>query len=187
MPLVAEGPPKMCPRCGFLRPRSDFYARRSPNGRLYSMTLCKEHDKQRVTALQRANAERVSRNLAAMRERRKQDPERLAAFRVYQREWARRKLGITPDRYRVIEGGTGTKSETVDAAPFAACLRRLGTSVHAIGMACGMDPSYVGKLLRGDVTRIELDTVDRALLHANAVVDGLPVTLDTLYPIEEAA
>jgi transcriptional regulator with XRE-family HTH domain len=145
------------------------------------MGLCIEHTKARVIASQVADPERVKRNRKRSRENRKRDPERLAIHRTFQREWARKKRGITPDRYRVaVPVADIGQCPNVPAAPFVAWLRTLGTTRLEIAHACGLSSESVNQYLIGRHQYVRLDTVDRACLYAGA-------DLNDLYPLEDAA
>lgn len=178
MPLVAEGPPKVCPECGFSRPRKDFYGRRAANGMVYASSLCKEHDKARIMAGQAANPERTRAAHKRLRDKRVNDPERAAIQRDHAREHMRRKLGITPDRYRVGKGGH-SGGKRLDPAPFAAWLRTVGSTPTEISLVVGIEEAQVRRYL--DLARRPcMDVVDRALLNA-----GTLIRLDDLYQPEE--
>lgn len=181
--LIPTGPPKFCPACGFNRPRSDFYGVRHANGQIYALALCVKHNKQRVIAGQQAHPEHAAAVKQRSRERRRQDLEWVATNRVYQREHARKRRGITPDRFRASPSTTpivSGSSPTYDAAPFIAWLLTLGETPADIAAVCGIARPQVYDYLRGRNTTVTLDVVDRACMRAGA-------DLNDLYPLDNAA
>jgi hypothetical protein len=179
MRLIATGPPKYCAECGHCRPRSDFYAHRGPNGVVYALPLCVEHHKARVIARQKANHRRTLATLKRFREKRKQDPERLAIRRDQAREHARRKLGITPDRYRT-ERVAPTLAGSYDVGPFAAWLRTLGDTSPQIAAVTGLNDRQVRRYLSSPRGRVSPGVVDRACRTADCPAEEL-------YPTQLAA
>lgn len=104
--------------------------------------------------------------------------------RAGQREAKRRKLAcesVISDKFAHLGPPEGPK---LDAKPFVAWLRTLGNDVGEIAEVCGISAAQLQKWLGGHRVRVHLDTVDRALTYADL---HTPVTLDDLYPYEEAA
>lgn len=108
------------------------------------------------------------------------DPERKAVIRDRQKLWWRRKAGTTPDHYREHRPQHG--GPTVPAPPFATWLLTLGSSAAEIARRTELNERRVRSVIGQEQERVELDTVDRALL---AVGDG--TTLDDLYDAKELA
>lgn len=162
-----------------MRPRSDFYARHDPEtGRIYALALCKEHDKARAHAWQKANRSRYHKSQKRIREAVKRDPERLAIQRDQNRE-SRRRLGhISADRFRVTTVGSRRVVEELPPKPFAEWLdqvmERDGVTIVALAGRFGVSERTLRAARKG--RPVELTTVERCLLADDVV------TLRELYP-----
>lgn len=89
----------------------------------------------------------------------------------------RRKLGITPDRWRAPKAAPPRKERTeLDAKPFVGWLATLGPAVTAADVT-GLSISTVCAFLSGRRQRVHIDTVDHACLNAG-------IRIDDLYPYE---
>lgn len=174
-----------------MRPRSDFYTHVT-KGRVYAKTYCKTHEKARVMAYQRANAERSNATSARAYAKRKMDPERFAIFRESRRQYVRKSRGITPDRYRPhclkdIDTLTGRSTVTVDdARPFVAwfesVMERDGIALMELAGRLGVSDKTL-RAIRDGERLPALETIERALFADDTA------TLDDLYPnlFQEAA
>lgn len=175
--LVAEGPAKYCPDCGFKRPRHEFYAS-TTKGRVYAHTYCKTHEKARTMAWQRRNREKANAISSRAYYNRKQDPERFATFQEQRRQYMRRRRGITPDRYRV---GVVPSASTISltGGPFVeffeSVMARDEISLTQLAARWGMSDKTLREIRKGRRDP-SIETVERAL-----IADGT-ASLDDLYP-----
>lgn len=176
-----------CALAGIRQPWSAFGAReawedgtiRLPRSRCKACRQAENRERRRQ--LREADPERAREAYRRRYAKLKDDPERMAIWRVYQREAKRRRLGITPDRYRVghVEA-RGRGGEPLDPAPFVAWLRTLGANAELIALECGLSPRRVLALLDGEYGLVATDVVDYACLRAGAHIDDV-------YPWEEVA
>lgn len=167
--LIAEGPPKLCRGCNTVKPRSEFYARRTPWG-VYAQSRCKECIKP------------ISGNPEYSRRYRKRlqsDPEAIAIRRDKDRVRAR--IGRKPrsDRYGYERGDASRGRPVDDPQPFLDWLRTLGPDAEHIGAECGIDPAQIRKYLSGAIVPTER-TVDRAVTFAEQTY-----RLNDLLPLAE--
>lgn len=174
---------KRCPRCQTVKPWSDYTARArwddgtvrnvQANCKACNAALCREWRRTRGEHPDKRRA-RQNRWLANL------DPERKAVILDRQKVWWRRKAGTTPDRYRPER--RQRRGPTLPVAPFAAWLSTLGSSPAVIARATELNERRIHSVIKGEQERVEMDTVDRALL---AVGDG--TTLEDLYDSQELA
>ena len=129
----------------------------------------REREIAKARAWQLAHPERKREIDRGVRERIKQDPERLAIKRDQQRESTRRRRGITPDRYRYRPPG---KPERLPAGPFQAWLEgRSDLGALARLVAPDRQPTmdrYLRNAQAGDFATVPADLVERVLAAAGA-------------------
>lgn len=175
-------PTKVCSRCRERKPWSDFY-RRTVKGHTYCTPRCKRcdrayHEQRRPHPEQRAAKRARDR---ARYQRQKADIELAAIRRDQSRESARRRLGITPDRYRTSRYmREGTPRVAVALAPFAEWLS--GRVIDAGGVAplarrLGIQEKRLRVILAREQSSVELATVDKAV-----TAWGEPEALNQMYP-----
>lgn len=131
---------KRCTQCGVTKPWSEFYAgKKWPDGTpRYMQPGCKACRKLTNAAKCAAYTAKLMR-----------DPERLGIRRAQWRDYAREKLGITPDRYRV---GVGVEVALVDAAPIRDAIIRSRRSFNEIARQAGVDEGTVRKAMARERT-----------------------------------
>lgn len=152
---------RYCPKCPAILLPSDFY-RCSAHG---FQRQCKECAKAarresyaanpapsiaKARAWQLAHPERRKQINRETQRRRWADPERGATLREYHREWKRRRLGITPDRYRV-DPALARHEPHVPVAPVLAAVDDGGLTTGEIERLAGLGAETVRKA-RGNST-----------------------------------
>ena len=177
---MSPQPTKVCARCKERKPWSEYHAKTKwPDGTMRTpQGYCKACRRVAVSEWRAANPERNREHERRAWQALRSDPERLATRREYNRQQMRRARGYKTERtqHRSPVG----QSPTLDAAPFAAWLRTLGDTPGEIATVTGLNQRKVFGLLRGEMTRIRLDTVDAACCRAGAHIDDL-------YPYDESA
>lgn len=158
--LVAERT-KICPVCKLRKPWSDFYARKNgmPGG------YCKPCDSKAAVQRQRNNPERER-----QRQKEKWDrasEERRSERRVYQREYKRRVLQITPERFRASKYMQSSDDVLVPTRPVAMAFERAGLTQSEVAIRMGWEPG--GKVDTSRVTR----TLARPMLPLDLAVSLL--------------
>jgi hypothetical protein len=172
---------KVCADCKESKPWSEYGARtRWEDGSVRNVqACCRVCNAERCRQWrQRGGEDPVKRRARQLRWLHSLPPEQVAIRRDQQREWWRRKLGVTPDQYRPRRRKRVDAARVfVDAAPFAVWLRTVGDYPEQVALRAHMNPRRARALWHGEQATVEVDTVDRALL---AVGDG--TSLDDLYP-----
>lgn len=166
----------LCSDCQNVKPWSDFYPRTKwEDGSTRTVySYCRPCHLARKREWARNNREATRRHNREQCARRRNNPEAKATHRAYQREWERKTYGQRP---RVGNGQGSRDGVTIDATAFTEWLRSFNANAEEIARQTGMEPRRVRSLLNGEQTRVELDTVDRALCGY-----GRPDLLDTLVP-----
>jgi len=174
---------KRCRICHLVKPRTEFASGRKHNGIVYQSSRCKRCD----SAYQ---AERHKRKRAedpeaaraadkAKRDRRARQPESIGTHRAYQRDWARRKRNIPPERWRVDRPGMSLPGcgDILDAEPFRAWLDTIPRSARDY---LASSNKVVRRVLFEGQDTVSIDTVDRCCLIVDANVNDI-------YQLEDAA
>lgn len=174
---------KRCTRCQAVKPWSDFYPLTCwEDGSSRTVRpRCKRCEIQGAMERRRSDPKTYELWKAGLRRHHARvlaDPERAAQRRDYQREWYHRTKGKGKGKVHVrpsIAQATQHGGPTIDATAFTEWLRSFNANAEEIARQTGMEPRRVRSLLNGEQTRVELDTVDRALCGY-----GRPDLLDTL-------
>lgn len=166
---------RYCPKCPAVLLPSDFY-RCAAHGFQRQCKECSKSSRReayarnpvpsiaKARAWQLAHPERRKQTNREVQRRRRRDPERGAILRDTQRESARRRLGITPDRYRV----GGVLQGLVPSAPVLAAVADSGLPVAVVERMAGVGDGALrkaGPVMRASTMRatlgaLGLDPVD---------------------------
>lgn len=172
-------PTRVCARCKVRKPWSAFTPRtRWEDGSPRTViAYCRPCANAKRKACYERHPGSKAEACRRYRERLQTDPERWEEYqdkqRFYARVWALRHGGNVGKFTRLPD-------EHVDAAPFVAWLRTIGSSSTEIARRTGLNARSIRAWLNGERSEVSIGTVDRACLHAD-------FDLNDIYPLEDAA
>lgn len=176
-------PTKVCSICNDRKPWSAFYPAPTGSPRWACIKCETAAAAKRLRDRRKANPEPFREAQRRRYRENRQNPEWVAERRDRDRrraERARRAKGVPERAKRGPSNAPLVSRESVDAGPFREWMRyimnRDGVTASTVGDEYGVPSTIMRKIERGDQERVEVSTVERALMNEGSM------TLMDLYP-----